>query len=141
MEAPGLTHQFLKLFGMGGIQNEAVDLLVLWGLISFFGVLGQFGWILDRQKNWSAHVPLEGSVFFQKSLFGTGLMSSIKNMGHCHHCGKVSSIYQNICTDCCRHCENGKTEISFLQYHRFCCLGVQHVICRLFFTEMDTQGI
>jgi membrane-associated protein len=38
--APGLTHQFLKLFGLGGLQNEWVDLLVLWGLISFFGVLG-----------------------------------------------------------------------------------------------------
>jgi membrane-associated protein len=37
---PGLTHQFLKLFGLGGVQNEAVDLFVLWGLISFFGVLG-----------------------------------------------------------------------------------------------------
>jgi membrane-associated protein len=38
--APGLTHQFLKLFGLGGIQNEWMDLFVLWGLISFFGVLG-----------------------------------------------------------------------------------------------------
>lgn len=37
---PGLAHQFLKLIGMGGMQNEWVDLLVLWGLIAFFGILG-----------------------------------------------------------------------------------------------------
>ena len=37
---PGLAHQFLKLFGMGGIQHEGVDLLVLVGLISIFGIWG-----------------------------------------------------------------------------------------------------
>ncbi len=37
---PGLAHQFLKLFGLGGIQNEFVDLFVLLGLISIAGVLG-----------------------------------------------------------------------------------------------------
>ncbi len=37
---PGLAYQFLKLFGLGGVQNEWVDLIVLWGLISFFGILG-----------------------------------------------------------------------------------------------------
>lgn len=37
---PGLTHQFLKLVGMGGIQNEWMDLFVLVGLISFAGILG-----------------------------------------------------------------------------------------------------
>ncbi|MFT4093811.1 MAG: VTT domain-containing protein [Niabella sp.] len=38
--APGLAHQFLKLFGLGELQNEWVDLFVLWGLISFCGILG-----------------------------------------------------------------------------------------------------
>jgi membrane-associated protein len=38
--SPGLAHQFLKLIGMGNIQNEWVDLLALWGLITFFGILG-----------------------------------------------------------------------------------------------------
>lgn len=58
----GLSHQFLKLFGMGGIQNEAVDLLVLWGLISFFGVLGNsVGYwtgrkIGPRMYHWKDHV-------------------------------------------------------------------------------------
>ena len=37
---PGLAHQFLKLFGLGGIQNEFVDLFVLVGLISLVGILG-----------------------------------------------------------------------------------------------------
>lgn len=37
---PGLAHQFLKLFGLGQMQNEYVDLFVLWGLISVCGILG-----------------------------------------------------------------------------------------------------
>jgi membrane-associated protein len=37
---PGLAHQFLKLFGLGNVQNEWMDLLVLWGLIAFVGILG-----------------------------------------------------------------------------------------------------
>lgn len=37
---PGLAHQFLKLIGMGNVQNEFIDLFVLVGLISFVGVLG-----------------------------------------------------------------------------------------------------
>jgi len=37
---PGLAHQFLKLIGLGNVQNEWVDLFVLWGLIAFVGVLG-----------------------------------------------------------------------------------------------------
>jgi len=37
---PGLAHQFLKLFGLGGIQNEWFDLLTLVALISFVGILG-----------------------------------------------------------------------------------------------------
>src|SRR5947208_12304249 len=34
---PGLTHQFLKLVGMGGVRNEWIDLLVLIGLVSVAG--------------------------------------------------------------------------------------------------------
>ena len=37
---PGLAHQFLKLIGMGNVQNEFVDLFVLVGLISLVGILG-----------------------------------------------------------------------------------------------------
>ena len=37
---PGLEYQFLDLIGLGGISNQWVDLFVLWGLISIFGILG-----------------------------------------------------------------------------------------------------
>ncbi len=37
---PGLANQFLKLVGMGGIQNEWLDLLVLIALISVAGIIG-----------------------------------------------------------------------------------------------------
>lgn len=37
---PGLAYQFLKHIGMGGVQNEWVDLLTLVGLISFCGIAG-----------------------------------------------------------------------------------------------------
>jgi len=37
---PGLAHQFLKLFGLGEIRSELVDLLLLTVLISFVGILG-----------------------------------------------------------------------------------------------------
>jgi membrane-associated protein len=37
---PGLAYQFLKLIGLGGVQNEWLDLLVLIGLISAAGILG-----------------------------------------------------------------------------------------------------
>lgn len=37
---PGLSHQFLQLIGLGDLRNEWVDLLVLIGLISLVGILG-----------------------------------------------------------------------------------------------------
>lgn len=37
---PGLAHQFLKLIGLGQVQNEWLDLFVLVGLISVAGILG-----------------------------------------------------------------------------------------------------
>ena len=39
-QEPGLAHQFLKLVGMGGIQNDWIDLLVLIVLIALAGILG-----------------------------------------------------------------------------------------------------
>jgi membrane-associated protein len=35
-----LTHEFLKLFGMGGLQYEALDLLILCALITLAGIFG-----------------------------------------------------------------------------------------------------
>jgi membrane-associated protein len=37
-----LAHEFLKLIGLGGLQNEYVDLLVLIAAISFAGIVGNF---------------------------------------------------------------------------------------------------
>lgn len=38
--SPGLAHEFLKLFSLGNIQNEFVDLFLLAGLISLAGIMG-----------------------------------------------------------------------------------------------------
>ncbi len=35
-----LAHEFLKIFGLGSVHNEWLDLLVLCGLLSFVGILG-----------------------------------------------------------------------------------------------------
>src|SRR6478736_221466 len=35
---PGLAYQFLKLVGLGGVQNEWLDLVILAGLISVAGI-------------------------------------------------------------------------------------------------------
>src|SRR5258707_13810008 len=37
---PGLAYQFLDLIGLGSISTEWIDLIVLWGLISVLGILG-----------------------------------------------------------------------------------------------------
>ncbi|MEO5946388.1 MAG: VTT domain-containing protein [Chitinophagaceae bacterium] len=37
---PGLAHQFHKLFGLGHVQNEWIDLFTLVGLISLAGIAG-----------------------------------------------------------------------------------------------------
>ena len=37
---PGLAYQFLDIIGLGSFSNQWVDLFVLWGLISLFGILG-----------------------------------------------------------------------------------------------------
>jgi membrane-associated protein len=64
--APGLTYQFLKLFGLGEIQNEALDLLVLWGLISFFGVLGNSVGYWTGRKIGPAMYHWKDNLFFKK---------------------------------------------------------------------------
>lgn len=38
--APGLSHEFLKLIGLGTIQNEWLDLFVLIALVSVAGIIG-----------------------------------------------------------------------------------------------------
>jgi membrane-associated protein len=40
--SPGLSHTFLKLIGLGGVNSEALDLFVLILLVSIAGILGNF---------------------------------------------------------------------------------------------------
>jgi membrane-associated protein len=37
-----LAHEFLKLLGLGNVQNQWLDLLVLIGLVSLMGIIGNF---------------------------------------------------------------------------------------------------
>lgn len=67
--SPGLTHQFLKLIGMGHIQNEWMDLLVLWALISVCGILGNtVGYWTGRKVGPAMYNWKENFFFKQKYL-------------------------------------------------------------------------
>ena len=68
--APGLTQQFLKLIGMGGIQNEWVDLFVLVGLISVAGILGNMvGYWTGRKVGPAMFSWRDRFLFKKKYLF------------------------------------------------------------------------
>ncbi len=40
VNTPGLSYEFLSLIGLGSVRNEWIDLLVLIGLLSFAGIIG-----------------------------------------------------------------------------------------------------
>ena len=63
---PGLAHQFLKLFGLGGIQSEWVDLFVLVALISFVGILGNAVGYWTGRKVGPAMYHWKDRFFFKK---------------------------------------------------------------------------
>lgn len=63
---PGLTHQFLKLINLGHIQNEWVDLIVLWALISLAGILGNMVGYWTGRKVGPAMYHWKDSFFFKK---------------------------------------------------------------------------
>ncbi|HLF46186.1 MAG TPA: DedA family protein [Chitinophagaceae bacterium] len=63
---PGLAHQFLKLTGMGHVQNEWVDLFVLFGLISLCGILGNAAGYWTGRKVGPAMYNWKDRVFFKK---------------------------------------------------------------------------
>ncbi len=68
--SPGLTQQFLKLIGMGGIQNEWVDLFVLVGLISVAGILGNMvGYWTGRKVGPAMFSWRDRFLFKKKYLF------------------------------------------------------------------------
>ena len=72
---PGLAHQFLKLIGMGGIQNEFIDLFVLVGLISVAGILGNtVGYFTGRKVgpamfNWRDRFLFKKKYLYQAKEF------------------------------------------------------------------------
>jgi len=63
---PGLSHQFLKLFGMGGIQNEWLDLLVLIAIISLMGIAGNFVGYWFGKKIGPAMYKWKDTMFFKQ---------------------------------------------------------------------------
>lgn len=63
---PGLAHQFLKLFGLGQLQNEWVDLFVLWGLISLCGILGNMVGYWTGRKVGPAMYQWRENFFFKR---------------------------------------------------------------------------
>lgn len=63
---PGLSYQFLKLLGVGHIQNEWVDLFVLWGLISFCGILGNMVGYWTGKKVGPAMYHWRENFFFKQ---------------------------------------------------------------------------
>lgn len=67
---PGLAHQFLKLIGMGGINNEFVDLFVLVGLISLAGIWGNaVGYWTGRRVGPAMFTWRDRFLFKKKYLF------------------------------------------------------------------------
>jgi len=64
--APGLAYQFLHLIGLGGIRNEWIDLFVLVGLISFFGILGNTAGYWTGKKVGPAMYQWKDRFLFKK---------------------------------------------------------------------------
>ena len=63
---PGLANQFLKLFGLGYIQNEWIDLFVLFGLITIAGVLGNMVGYWTGKKVGPAMYQWKENFFFKR---------------------------------------------------------------------------
>jgi membrane-associated protein len=66
---PGLAHQFLNLIGLGNIQNPYLDLVVLIGLISIAGILGNsVGYWFGRKSGPALYNRKDTFFFKQKFL-------------------------------------------------------------------------
>lgn len=69
-EDPGLAYQFLKIFNLGQIQNEWVDLVVLSALISFCGILGNtVGYWTGRKVGPAMYTWKDRLLFKQRYLY------------------------------------------------------------------------
>ncbi|MEP6513830.1 MAG: VTT domain-containing protein [Parafilimonas sp.] len=63
---PGLAYEFLKLFGLGNVQNEWLDLLVLWLIISIAGILGNYVGYWFGKKSGPYLYSRKDTFFFKK---------------------------------------------------------------------------
>ena len=63
---PGLSYQFLNLIGMGGIRNVWLDLLILIGLISIAGILGNMAGYWFGRKSGPFLFQRKDTFFFKK---------------------------------------------------------------------------
>lgn len=63
---PGLAYQFLKLFGMGGVRHEVLDLVVLWLLISVAGILGNMVGYWTGRRIGPAMYTWKDNLLFKK---------------------------------------------------------------------------
>ena len=63
---PGLANQFLKLLGLGHIQNEWIDLFVLFGLIAIAGILGNMVGYWTGKKVGPAMYNWKENFFFKR---------------------------------------------------------------------------
>jgi membrane-associated protein len=61
-----LAHEFLKLIGLGGINNEWLDLLVLCGLVSLMGILGNTVGYWTGRKVGPAMFKWKDNLLFKK---------------------------------------------------------------------------
>jgi membrane-associated protein len=67
--APGLAYQFLKLFGLGDLRNEWVDLFVLTGIIALAGILGNMvGYWTGRKVGPAMYTWKDRLLFKQRYL-------------------------------------------------------------------------
>ncbi len=78
---PGLAHQFLKLFELGGIQNEWVDLFVLVAIISFVGILGNAVGYWTGRKVGPAMYTWKDRFIFKKKYLHQAREFSVKHGG------------------------------------------------------------
>lgn len=61
-----LAHEFLKLIGLGGVQNEWLDLLLLVGLVSLAGVIGNTVGFWFGRKVGPTMFKWKDNFFFKK---------------------------------------------------------------------------
>lgn len=64
--SPGLAHAFLKIFGMGNINNEWLDLLILIILITLAGIIGNFVGYWFGRKSGPFLFQRKDTFFFKK---------------------------------------------------------------------------